>query len=330
MKHYNVASVLAASKKVHALVAVPLALSLCACGGDDTSGPPVSSPTPSPTPTPTPTPTPIAFTNWQTFPTNGVVRVTGGTVEAAYRNPTGSSINGTIGDIAAGNLTADFTYNSGGQTGISVRGALSTVTFSTSDGSTITRLAANPNIIKFSSPAGSTTLLLADAPGAGYSFTTHGAWRGTTTSGGLINGFAGGSATLPAALPASGSVTYAGTAVGYNTNDGGVRISDNLANVSFVANFVSKTLRVSSVGFPPMFGTLTFNPNSGLFTGTVGSVNPNNNGGSEQVFGWSGTVSGKFYGPDAQEFAGTFFMTSNFGSCAPGCLYIGAIGAKRQ
>jgi hypothetical protein len=336
MKRYKFAAGLTARQKAHALVvAVPLTLSLCACGGDDRSGlppssalPPASNPTPVPTPTPPPTPTPTAFTNWESVPTSGVVSFTGATVEARYSNPVGSSIFGTIGDIAAGNLTANFTYSSGAQTGISVRGALSSIAFTSSDGSTSVRLAANPSIVKFTSPNGNATLLVTDPSAAGYSFMAHGAWRGTTASGGLLNGFAGGSATSPASLPASGSATYAGTAVGYNATDGGVRIGDSLGNVSLVADFAAKSLQLSSgAGSSPMFGRLTDNANSGIFTGSVGARSPDNNSG---LFGWSGTISGRFYGPNAEEFAGTFFMTSSFGGCGPGCLYIGAIGGKRQ
>lgn len=305
---------------------------LSACGGGPTSGGGSVQPTPAPPPPPPPPP-PTAFTNWQAAPSNGVVRVSGSTVEAPYTNPTGvdiagrPNIYGTYGTVSAGDLTADITYTSSSQTGLAVRGGQSSVNFTNSDGSTKTRLAASPSIIKYAS--GTTTLYVADASVAGYSYMTYGAWGGATATGRINNGFHGGSVTPSGSVPTTGSVTYTGTSVGYYSDQGGTRIGESTGGVTLAANFGSRTLDFRSVGGQPMFGLLRYNAGSSTFSGQVGSVD-SLIGSGENLFGWSGTLSGSFYGPAAQEVAGTFFMTSTFGSCAfGGCQYVGSFGAKR-
>jgi hypothetical protein len=193
---------------LHLLAITPIVLCLSACGGGSTGGGVNSIPAPPPTPAPTPTPTPTAFSNWQSVPVNGVLRLSGSTVEAPYNKPSGLSSSGTLGTVIAGSLVTDITYNAGVQTGISVQGGLSSVNFNNSDGSTKVRLAASPNIIKYASPSGSTSLIMVDAPAAGYSYMSYGAWSGLTTSGGGINGFQGGTVTQGTSVPTTGSVTY--------------------------------------------------------------------------------------------------------------------------
>jgi hypothetical protein len=309
---------------------------LSACGGGGSGGGVSSTPAPpinTPPPPPPPPPPPTTFTNWQAAPSNGVVRVSGSTVEAPSTNPTGldvagrPNIYGTYGTISAGDLTADITYTSSSQTGFAVRGGQSSVNFTNSDGSTKTRLAASPSIIKYAS--GTTTLYVADPSVAGYSYMTYGAWGGATATGRLNNGFHGGSVTPSGSVPTTGSVTYTGTSVGYYSDLGGTRISESTGTVTLAADFGSRSLVFrSGAGSQPMFGTLTYNAGSNMFSGRVVSEDPIFSS-AERLFGWSGTLSGRFYGPAGQEVAGTFFMTSTFGTCSPGCQYVGAFGAKR-
>ncbi|WP_221738622.1 transferrin-binding protein-like solute binding protein [Sphingorhabdus wooponensis] len=146
---------------------------------------------------------------------------------------------------------------------------------------------------------------------------TYGAWGGKTATGGLSNGFHGGSVTPSGSVPTSGSVTYTGAAVGYYADEGGNRIREFTDRVTLAANFGSRSLLFSA---PGIVGTLTYSSGSSTFSGPISS---NTN------FGWSGTATGSFYGPGAQEVAGTFFMRSIFGTCSPGCQFVGAFGAKR-
>lgn len=158
---------------------------------------------------------------------------------------------------------------------------------------------------------------MAEPTAAGYSYMTYGAWGGKTATGGLSNGFHGGSVTPSGSVPTTGSVTYTGTSVGYYADDGGNNIREITDRVTLAANFGSRSLFFSAAD-SGMVGTLTYNLGSSTFSGpvTYGSS-------------WSGTLSGNFYGPAAQEVAGTFFIRSTFGTCSPGCQYVGAFGAKR-
>jgi hypothetical protein len=298
---------------------------LSGCGGGSTSGGGSVQPIPAPPPPPPPPPPPTTFTNWQSAPANGVVRLSGSTVEAPNTNPTGvdgfgiPNTFGTFGTVSAGDLTLDITYTANAQTGFAVRGGLSSVSFTNSDGSTKIRLADSPSIIKYSSPSGTTTLYVADPTAAGYSYMTYGAWGGKTATGGLSNGFHGGSVTPSGSVPTTGSVTYAGALVGYYADDGGNRIREVTDLVTLAANFGSRSLLFATAD-SSMTGTLTYNLGSSTFSGPISSGTS---------FGWSGTATGSFYGPAAQEVAGTFFMRSTFGTCNPGCQLVGAFGAKR-
>lgn len=300
---------------------------LSACGGGSTSGGGSVQPIPAPSPPPPPPPPPpTAFTSWQSIPSNGTLRVSGSTVEAPYTM--NSNTSGTYGTISVGDLTADFTYASGSQTGIKVMGGLSNVSFTDGDGATKIRLASSPTITNYTSPSGSTSLFVVDAPLAGYSYMTYGAWTGkTTASSGIDSGFHGGSVTPAAAVPTTGSVTYSGKSVGYYSYEGGNRAREVTSDVTLAANFGARTLNFRSVGGHPMFGLLSYSSGSSMFSGQVTSIDPTSN--AEQLFGWSGTLSGSFYGPGAQEVAGTFFMKSSFGTCNSGCQYVGAFGARR-
>lgn len=132
-----------------------------------------------------------------------------------------------------------------------------------------------------------------------------------TTS--LINGSAGnfsfGSATHPSLIPATGTATYTGEQFGVKTwADGAITYareveSDFTAN----ANFADRSIAVSTsnsrinphdsneyastaVNFS---GDLTYSSSANLFSGTV-TTNE----------GWSGTATGRFYGPNAEELGG--------------------------
>ncbi|WP_407940327.1 transferrin-binding protein-like solute binding protein [Novosphingobium aerophilum] len=305
---------------------VPVAFSLSACGGGGSGGGVNSTPAPAPTPTPTPTPT--AFTNWQTTPSNGVLRLSGSTVEAPY-TPSAVFPNavGSYGTPSVGNATADFTYSSGTPSGVSVSGALSSVNFTTSDGSTKVNLASSPSTIKYSSPSGATTLLINNASVSGYSYMSFGAWAGSTSTAGYINSFHAGSATPAASVPTSGSATYSGTSAGYYSSQSGT-VNPVTSDVTLTANFSTRSIiyvasnTQGTVSYPGLnvTGTLSYASGSRTFSGTLTTP---------QGYGTgmlTGTASGSFYGPLGQEVAGAFVLNWSSGTVAQ---YVGSFGAKR-
>ena len=304
-------------------------VTLAACGGGGVSSTPAPAPAPAPAPTPTPTPTPVAFTDWQSVPANGSVRLTGSTTEGTYNRTTA----GQFGEVSsyntpvAGAATVDLTYSAGSQTGVRVAGAQSSITFSNTDGSTNTRLAANPNVIRRASPSGASSLLLFDAPSAGYSHLSFGAWTGRSDTTGYIGAFHAGTLTPDSSIPTSGSATFNGSSVGYYSSINGA-VETVISDVTLTANFSSRSISYNasnaqgSISLPGLniTGTLTWNAGSNLFTGTLRT--PVGFGTGELA----GPASGRFYGPNSKEVGGSFVLNWAGGTRAQ---YIGAFGAKR-
>ena len=318
-----------ALRKVRAFqIAVPLALLVAGCGGEDSSPPQAPPPAPTPTPTPSPTPTPTAFTNWQTLPTDGVLTLSGSTVEAAY---VPSAISGTVGSYntpGVGTAKVDITYTGGASTAVTVTGSQSSIAFRDGDGSTKTRPAASPNVITYASPSGDTSLLFVDAVSAGYSFMSYGAWTGQSSTTGFINSFRVGSLTNPQSVPSSGSAIYNGTSTGYYSSvNGSVRAvtADITITIDFGTRTVSYEARnsqgASTLPGLNFSGQLAYSSSSRDFSGTFTTP---------QGFGTgvlSGPVTGSFYGPNGEEVSGAFVLNWSGGTVGQ---YVVSFGAKRQ
>ncbi len=308
-----------------------LSIALAACGGGSSGGGVQSIPSPPPAPTPPPPPppsTPTDFSSWNSVPTTGILRLSGKSVEASY---VPAQMNGTVGSYntpGAGTVTADFTYSSGSQTGVSVQGTQSSVSFSNGDGSTKINLASSPSTTKYSSPSGATSLLVVDAAAAGYSYLSYGAWTGATSNTGYINSFHAGSPTPSGSVPTSGSATYRGTSTGYYSSVNG-SVNAVTSDVALTTDFASRSISYvasntqGSSAYPGLniTGTLTYSSGSSNFTGTLSTP---------QGFGTgvlSGTASGSFYGPSGQELGGAFVLNWVGGTVGQ---YVGSFGGKRQ
>lgn len=156
---------------------------------------------------------------------------------------------------------------------------------------------------------------------AGLAFTDFGSWVVTNTITGQPAGsvktyitYAGGT-TLTATRPTTGQATYANggmTGVLVYPPAGGVKalLSSNIVNLvaDFAANTFSGTLTATgsnNIGYTFTLSGLIGSGNS--FAGTVG-VQTNNIG--DAVTGTTMTMAGNFYGPLANEVAGTFTITT--------------------
>ena len=146
---------------------------------------------------------------------------------------------------------------------------------------------------------------------------------------GKIGAMSAGWPTPDTSIPTAGSANFAGALGGvYISPDGSISYAH--ANVSVATDFAARTLDFSSSGTRTtdlttfasrpdldLAGTLTYAPNVNLFNGSLTT-----SGGT-----LTGTSTGKFYGPDAQELGGVFFLRSR----DPGLIetFGGAYGAKR-
>jgi hypothetical protein len=162
----------------------------------------------------------------------------------------------------------------------------------------------------------------ADSTDLGFHYVSFGAWNsGPSQFGSGISASFGGQPTPASAVPTTGSATFRGNLIGIYSSPSGSH-STARANVVLDANFSSRsvgfassntTLNGSAAPRLDLTGTMNYAP-GGSFAGTLRSA-----GGT-----LSGSASGGFYGPRAEEAGGTFSLKSGGTESLTG-----AYGAKR-
>jgi len=181
--------------------------------------------------------------------------------------------------------------------------------------------------------AAGTKFVIASDPlnsGNNWNYQTFGIWEtGRGTGSGTAGAVSVGSATLGANIPTSGTATYAGHFGGASSDANGVDVITT-GSASVAADFANRSLAfstsgskyVSPVASSPswiskstldMTGTLTYSSATNSFSGSV----------SDNFIG-SGTATGKFYGPNAEEIGGVFSLTG-----AGTRVHAGGFGAKK-
>lgn len=153
-----------------------------------------------------------------------------------------------------------------------------------------------------------------------FQYLSYGDWyEQSAASGTAVQGVFGflvvGQPTPPTAIPATGTATYAGVSGGLGIRDNGSTF-DFEASFSATANFGARTVAVSTtntrdttnptapIAVPEhnATGTLTYSAGSNLFTGPIATT---------AASGITGTASGRFFGPAAQEMGGVFHGTGS-------------------
>jgi hypothetical protein len=170
--------------------------------------------------------------------------------------------------------------------------------------------------------------LVANPNALGWNYQSFGVWNTATATGGAMHASSFGAPTPASAVPTSGTATFTGKLAGLYISPGG-QGSTAAADLSVRADFRTRSLDFRSSGTVTtrdlrtpvvapglnLAGTLTYQPGSSAFSGTLGNA----------AGTMSGTTSGKFYGPAAQELGGVLNLR------APGSAeaFTGAYGAKR-
>lgn len=273
---------------------------------------------------------PVAFTSFSAVPKPGTVEITGTTLEGTYASNSSFLVTSGTGPTA-GSGKVTVTYDAAGnQTSGTVAGSQSSVTFSTTDGSTSTRLTAAgaPGAILAVSANGRNAGVRADETYLGFSYQTFGIWEtGLGTQSGAYGATSVGAATAGASIPTTGTATFTGAAGGgyidvtganylaagdatLNANFGTRSVSLATANTS---KLNASTLAVTTAANLNLSGTLTYAAGANSLSGTVSTAD-----------GMTGQVNGRFYGPAATEIGGTF-ATAGTGVK----MYGGGYGAKR-
>lgn len=302
-----------------------LAALLTACGGGGGSG--GSSATLAP------------FVKFSSITVPGTVVINGNSQQANYTYDTTAHKVTSISAVSPAAPGASYTgtYDSAGN--------VTKASFTSAAGTTITIDTSKGDIVRNYSPiaigvtANGQDSVITPIPAAlGWDYQAFGVW---TTGGGTGSGTVGavtvGAETSGASIPTTGTATYSGLAMGQYTDTAGTpyyTVAGMTANTDFSARSIafstsnSSTINQSTgaqtaASSLNMSGTLTYAAGNNLFTGNVSTV-----GGGASGAAMTGTATGKFYGPSAQEIGGTFGLTSGTVG-AGGTGYIGAFGGKR-
>lgn len=306
-------------RKTDVLCVAASSLALAACGGGGGSG--VGS---------TPTPPPAQFTSFTNVPANTSTTVTGTTREGTVAvSATGTLPPSGVSNPTEGIGNVTFTVNSQRQaTALSVTGTSSSVSFNSS--STVVSLVdrnGRPVGVAISNSTGSDQAIYADPYVVGFDYQSFGVWGSGLVAGstGRYGAISVGAETSASAVPTTGSVTFNGAAGGIYIDPAGIAFRYG-AYATFGVNFGTRVIDMTTSGdtlvniatnslsYPtsPITARLTYAAGSNSFSGTF----------QASTF-MSGTGSGKFYGPNARELGGTFFISGSGGKI------VGGFGAKQ-
>jgi len=276
------------------------------------------------------------FVKFSSIAVPGSVRINGSSQEATYTFDTGTQRVTSVSSVTpfTSSATYDATYDgSGNRTKVVFNSAAGTnVTIDTSLGDVFSYLAAFPNVLVGVTANGQKYYLAARPEAYGWDYQSFGVWTtGAGTGSGTIGAATVGAETAGSAIPVSGTGSYVGVSGGRYVDSSGVPFFTG-SNMTATANFGTRSIAFATSNTATstdlisstansnlnMSGTLTYSAGVNQFTGSVTTV-----GGGPSNAAMSGTATGKFYGPTAQEIGGTFGLTN--GSTG----YLGAFGGKR-
>lgn len=302
------------TQKLKLSIPAVVSLFLVACGGGGGGGGPSY----------------VTPTSWtDAIRPNVLVTVTGDSQQGTYSWNSGTNkiTSDTYGNVQTG-ATYTAAYDSNGYANyVRVQTASGTDFTLTTSNSTFGVLRINTAINAIVSNDGTIIALSAEPSRFGWNYQSFGVWAtGAGTGSGTAGAASVGWATPGSSVPTSGSATYSGYSGGrYVAADGSYFYTSS--TVSANTNFATRSIAFSTSSTQTtsdlinltnnnglnMSGTLTYAANSNQFTGSVTTTG-----------GLSGTVTGRFYGPAAQEIGGMFSVSGSGVN-----LYGGAFGAKR-
>lgn len=287
---------------------------LSACGGGDGAGT-------------------ASFTSWSSIQPSSTVVAQGLSQEYAYDPATGRVIRTPLLSTSS-SVTVTFDVDRR-LSNLVLRTPTTTVDLD----SFVNRGGGSQGFLEATSSADlTTTAVIADFRLFGYEYQTFGVWETPSTSINNIGTFSAGALTPATGIPTTNGVTFTGNLAGVYVDQFGERFFA-FGTVDLVANFAgpTRTLEFSTshtilrsdlvhVGNEldgadlDLRGTLTYVSGTNSFSGTVAP----SGSGSRPL---SGSSTGQFYGPSAQELGGVFSLRNLSDSTSPE-TYSGAYGAK--
>ena len=296
---------------------------LTACGGESGSGGGSSS-------------TLAPFVKFTSIAVPGAVQINGSSQQVDYVFNTGTSRVTSISAVTPFISGSSFvgTYDSNGlTTKAALTSALgTTITVDTAAGGVISYLAAFPNVTVGISANSQDYVLSARPQSFGWDYQTFGVWTtGAGTGTGTVGVASIGAETAGSAVPVSGTGNFVGASGGRYVDSTGVNTFVG-SDMTATANFGTRSIAFATTSTRTSTDLITSTSNTNLnssgtlsysawvnqFTGVISTV-----GGGASNVAMTGTATGKFYGPTAQEIGGTFAVTRG------GAAYFGAFGGKR-
>jgi transferrin binding protein len=193
---------------------------------------------------------------------------------------------------------------------------------------TLAQVADGIDVASQKVPGGVQVGVIANPYAQGWNYQSFGVWNNQSANIREITLSSFGTPTAASAVPSAGSAAFVGKLGGLYVSPGGEG-SVATANVNVNANFSARSLTFISTGTSvtrdlhtasaapnlDLNGTFTYSPSSNSFAGTL-----QNAGGT-----MSGSSTGRYYGPTAQELGGVFTVKS------PTSVetFAGAYGGKR-
>lgn len=299
-----------------AFLAVPLMLSACGGGGGGTvsSAPPTTLVT-------------TPFTKWSDVQGTTNVEAKGAGKQANYTyDATGKKITSIPDTPTNTAVSAIFMFENSALTQLSIDSGGSLA------GGPTSVLLDDPHfVMAVSNTATNASKAVVSNPTNGpWNYQSFGVWEnGLNSTNRTVGVFSVGNNT-GTAIPGSGTATFTGRVVGSYIDTLG-QGNTALADLQVIADFGARSLGFSTsntlISKDP--GTVAFAPRDTLnLTGTLNLATDGTNrftGTLTSAGGLSGTSTGQFYGPNAEELGGTFFLPS--GTSVE--TYSGAYGATQ-
>jgi hypothetical protein len=259
---------------------------------------------------------------------------------------TSAGVGGVVNSIGAYSqsttgLTYTETVNSSNivQSNSFTSSAGTLVSFDRAQGDTIGNIVTGPLANKsYAALKSNANDLAIISPGSmnGWSNQSYGVWiTNLNSTSGTVGGGSAGTLTVGTSIPTTGTANFTGTSAGTYTSSGGNAYLTGSA-MSASVNFGTRQLNFATTGTQILLANGTWQATSGLnTTGSLTYANATTNlvtgtnlataGGGGVAVMTGGTVTGKFYGPAANELGGTFAVRAGAGVES----YAGAFGAKR-
>ena len=276
-----------------------------------------------------------AFTNWSSVTPSTSILVSGDSYQGTYTyNEATRTVTGlTTGAHQAG-ASYTGTYDTNGSlTAASISSAAGTnVSWSRAAGDTFGTLILDSRIDSVVSANGQNYSFAANPSRFGFEYQSFGTWiTGGGTGSGTYGFMSVGNQTSGSAVPASGTATYTGVTGGRYADSNGADYFTS-SSMSATADFAARGLTFSTNGTAVtrdllntssatnlnLSGSLSYTAGSASFAGAVSTTGVGTGGSA-----LTGTATGRFYGPTAQEIGGTFAVQSG------NEFYGGAFGASR-